>query len=449
MGHSSRARLAFAAVPLAAFSRPVAASADAPPPPPFHPVPGVLAVPAPVAAFVPRDGDTSVARTAVQAVLSPPGGSPVRKMPVEKTSSPHAKDPGVAPFLCVGDAECYFTRLPAYNQGNPNFAYVDVPTSVYSAEHKPVPGSLGFDQATYKWIFTMSNGTVDPFFSSWLPYGPLPGDQGHIPKWWFTAICGPTSSAMSLMGALAARASTTQIVPGSWLDTSFVHARRPAGQAALPSPLVVDHNTVAADQAQMTGDEIQRVINTAEILGTDPTAGGTEDLFAKVQHDFRFSDTAHPHQVVWLDDNSQALRPAHLVDLMRQRYSVVIGIHPHKAHLTPNMLGRNVISYGLTFTANGGHCLALSGFSGGATSSPTFTIYDPVYAAVIQKQFVEIVATAGQTHDGKPLYVQLPSGASTRQIMQYDDAPAIASVGDIKDGDNVIFVDEYHAMKLE
>ncbi|HEY8041100.1 MAG TPA: hypothetical protein VIF15_14940, partial [Polyangiaceae bacterium] len=158
-----------------------------------------------ITAQVPHDRNVSLAQ-ATRTIVNPPGGSPAPTAPL--VTAAHRLPPSPAGFACDVQG-CEFTRMPLYNQTNPNLAFVDVPASVYAAEARKVTGQLVPDPAARHDAIVVStpgvaNATeLDPYYESWLPLGSMVGDQGSL-GYWLSATCGPTAESMALMAAMAA-----------------------------------------------------------------------------------------------------------------------------------------------------------------------------------------------------------------------------------------------------
>jgi hypothetical protein len=348
------------------------------------------------------------------------------------------------PYACNASA-CDFPEMPRYNQANPNFAFVDVPLSIYSAEQYKVTGKLVWDKEFKHYAVELKNGKLDPFYASWLPYGPLTGDD-HSLNSQATAICGPTSTSMVLMAQLAAKSATTQVKPGSWTEVSFLQAKKPADQDPIPTPLQHDHNTLNGSQ-QMTAAEIQRVVNVADLDKTDPTHGtygGLMNAFNQVREDLRYSGGG-AHEVVKIDDGTQPVTIGFLTGLVKQRWSAVVGGAPYIAHVKQAGFAGEVVE----FEQNGGHYLALNGFEGSA-SDPTFLIYDPVHANVLHVKLREIAST-GKNKKGDAVSAKLPNNRKSILILPDSSRgwASVGSLGEIVDGQTFFFLDEYHAIRIE
>jgi hypothetical protein len=430
-----------------------------------------LAAPTVAQVHVPVDGDLDPGKTLQSNVMVRPGGSPAPRTPISKQFAPPVR---LGPaFACTGSDSCTFNQMPLYNQANPNFAWINSPGW-------RLPGTATWDASKGIFLMLVDNTAPDRFYGSWMPFGPTPGEAGYI-GYWFTALCGPTAESMVLMAALSAKHSYTQVIRGSWMDTSFIHPSIPLGQTVVPvtmSPvpprpatgngpsealdasgqpltfpakLKIDHNTLAPNNQQMTGEEIQRVINMALLQGTDPAHGGSFGAIIDYWHHFQYVNPGVPlpagHLIAqsafayWLDAPT-------LVNLIRQKFAVLIGIQPYVASVTLVGAGTELPHYEMTFTVKDGHALAIEGFTGADSGNPTFIIHDPIYANRITRQLTQI--QGGPTlRNGKLMNVTLPGGYNSEATMPYDDAPAVASVNDIQDGQKVMFVNYYAAVSLE
>jgi hypothetical protein len=281
---------------------------------------------------------------------------------------------------------------------------------------------------------------LDPFYDSWLPYGPLPGDANNIDDWFQTDLCGPTSQSVAYMAAISAKSASTQVKPNSWTDLSFLNAAAPASQKALPAPLYTDHNTLGA---QMTAQEIQRVINMAILQGTDPTEGGQASRFTmQAMLDFT-SSNGQPAASI---DHGNTINAATLANLVHNGYATVIVIGWYIASWVTNVApspfggrGQRTIS----FTRNGGHVLAVNGYTN--ASNPVFAIYDPIYARILSRSLVPLPAT----YDSEMLSITGKLPTSLASIIHYDDEPVVTTLADVQDGQMVAIIDEYDALKLQ
>jgi len=429
--------------------------------------------------FIPTGGDTTPAKALVHNVLVPNGSNrpprgPIRSLALSAT--PHF----TLPFECQGTDACAFNRLPYYNQLNPNLAFTNVPPT-YPAFS--LDGVVGWSSIHGLWMMTLASGGLDRFYDSWLPYGPVPGDAGAIyPQHWFSVLCGPTSQAMLLTAALAAKSPTTFVRPGSW-TSGFVNPSPPPGQTVVqqggtpgPQPanqagpsialdaagnpetfiarLKTDNHTFAPNLQQMTQQDVQRVINMAILQRTDPTTGGGFNAMGRVVQDFSYWDPAHPngpqHPVAKFTEGS-VVSPRILTDLIRQRYAVLLGVQwftAHVAHLDP---GGAAERYELSFTyvEHSGHALALEGFVFGNSGRPMFMYHDPIYANRSGAMLI-LLSSANQRRNGKPMAVSLPGSQPDGYLMNYDyGLTSVAGIDNIVDGQEVVFANYYSALWLE
>src|SRR6185437_6605595 len=211
------------------------------PPNLFLPPADIFSLPDPSPVAIPLNGDIDPAHTKHDAV-NVPGGSPAPHGPIHEAMLPKTHEGDPKPFECLGRDECYFPRMPFYNQGNPNFSRITLPKDLYDADPKKLTGPIQWDDKSQKWalLMTKKDGTqtLNPYYNTWLPMGPLsPQDDGYI-GYWHTALCGPTSESMALMAALAAKSPHTRVKRGSWLEKYFIEVRRPEGQASLLYPFL-------------------------------------------------------------------------------------------------------------------------------------------------------------------------------------------------------------------
>ncbi len=273
------------AVASAGASVTTAVAADTPP---NHYVPAStpLAHHDAVAVHVPRDGNSSAPSVKAKHVANQ--GSPVPHA-TDKVELPKSHVGDGKPWECLDKDECYFPRMPFYSQTNQNLAHIKMPKASYDADTSKLTGPIVWDADTKSYALVLDpkgQPTKDPFYNTWLPYGPVSDkDEGYI-GWWMSNLCGATAEAMAVMAAWFARSPTTKTKPGSWMQTAMVEAKKPDDQAALPSPLLHDSTSLAPDQRQMTAMDLQRLVNMAIKEGTSPVSGGANTTMTHLDGDF-------------------------------------------------------------------------------------------------------------------------------------------------------------------
>ncbi len=398
---------------------------------------------------VPHEG---AART--QKTKAVPGGSPAPRKAVARADLP--KKLNLPPWECDGKDACHFHRMPFYAQTNPNFAHVPLPKALYDADTKKLTGPIVWDDATHAYALELdpdTDKTLDPFYATWLPYGPVSDkDDGYI-GYWYTAICSPSAQAMAVMAALATKSAGTKIKPGSWVEQSLVKAERPAEQPALPSPLLRDHTTLAPNQYQMTDVDIQRVVNFAVRQKTSPVAGGAGDVILQLGDDFEPVDGKSPVETRSGDRTTNRI----LIDAIRDRFAPTIGVYGWKASLKPVASGGKTVKYALTFANTSGHVMAVNGFTTTDGKKPHILFYDPVYANPVEKTILE-VPIEGATKDGVPIEVTPPDDAKIKSLTVIHDfgdkadndaTPAITRIDDITDGMDIVLAGGFTAIKID
>jgi hypothetical protein len=429
---------------------------------------------------VPVDGDVSSARVRMSVVVPPGWSRPPRAgAAVERVVLPINVGAATG-FSCNSEGtQCSFPMMPHYSQTNPNLAFINVPPAVYQAELPIAPYPYvrvtgGIPATTWDaasapqaWALTFVpnyvgpgiSGVLDPFYASWLPLGPLPGDQGNISGLWYTALCPATASAMMLMAALSAKSAETQVKPGSWVETSFIKATKPADcrsaegpvecQSPIALPLKTDHNTLAPNNAQMTVEELQRLINTAIKWKTDPGNGGTAH-WDFIKNDFTSTDSRHPnpYSTACPETCGPPYTTEVIVDLIRKRTAVGLWFADYTVKITSTKdASGKVTKKTATFKNTGGHTVAVNGFTGGGTPNASLILYDPVYANTLKKPIV-LAAPPPYTHDGVPLEVTFPMGAQLA-TMAYSGDPAISNVSQLRDGQLLTVIAGYHTLHLD
>lgn len=342
--------------------------------------------------------------------------------------------------LC-GYGGCYDAKMSLYDQTNPNFALVTVPSSIFRAETQvnpaptpsvyPVGSTLGCGSATF----------VNPYYTSWLPLGPMsmgatqdPGAVGLGTGcgWWLTAICGPTSESMALMAAIRQKSPSTTVGASSW-TRKFSNGVAPPDQVGIsPNPMVV----TSPSRSNMTPQDVQRVINMAVLQGTNPDSGGNMDAYLQTATDFS------PHAATTTTGTIDAPAFTHLI---QTGWVVVACIHDYAVSLSGPSSHPTAT---LTFVPSG-HILAVNG-----TWKGSVLFYDPVYAV---RQWVDPVPLANRTYTqgGKSLTLQLPSGLSSAAVWSKVSGAGVTAAGnvnsvwDLSGGTTVTLIDGFNAMKVQ
>jgi hypothetical protein len=433
----------------AATSAAAANVASAHPPSDFAPPADPYDLPEPEPMQIPNDSDPSpdgVAQRAVHVPTSSPIPEAVHALtPLPKTHFGDAK-----PFECLSHDECYFPRMPFYNQGNPNFAHVELPKKLYDSEAGKITGPMAWDDATNSWAIVLkpkTAKTLDPYYATWLPFGPISKkDDGWI-GYVATMICAPTSESMALMAALAAKSASSKVKPGTFTDR-FVRGERPEGQAAaISEPLLHDHSNRAPDSRQMTAEDLQRVVDMAIRQGTNPLEGGNNSAILGLEADFEPVDGKSPVHA----RSGGRVTNEMIIDAIRDHFAVTIVAAGYRAKFTPVKDGAGkLVKYTLTFARNMGHILAVNGFSMDA-DGPSLLLYNPVYATPTRKRILKI-PSSGLTKDGVPVEVKGPEGGDYLSILHEISEPAkkpVMALTDITDGLEVFFWDGYAAIKID
>jgi len=416
-------------------------------------VPGTTPLPRheAISVHVPHEGNTSGAALKAR---HPPGGSPAPRVARQKVELPKMHTADGKPWECLDNDECYFPRMPFYSQTNPNLAHIKLPKASYDADTSKLTGPIVWDDATKGYALVLDPDgarTKDPYYNTWLPYGPVSDkDEGYLGVW-LSALCGPTAEAMAVMAAFAARGAGTRAKKGSWVETSFLDARPPEGQAPLPSPLLRDHTTLAPDQRQMTEKEIQRLVNMAVKEGTSPVGGGGDGVMTSIGDQFELVGGKSP--VETRQDQGKPMTNQVLMKDLRDGFAPVIAIAEFKASLKPVNEGGKLVKYTLTFSNTGGHFLAVNGFTTKGKKRGSLLIYDPVYANPVRKSIAPL-AIAGATKDGVPIEITAPFGDHLKALPVLNDlgpgAPkALDGAEDFTDGQDVTLVGGYSSIKID
>ena len=429
---------------LAASSAPPGAH-SLPPSGRTEPIPNTAVV------HVPHEGDIDPTHTAQTTIAPCKKGSPAPRSPIRQVPLPPSHAEAAKAFVCVSHDECYFPKMPFYAQTNPNFAFVDLPKALYAADDSKLTGPTTFDKdANHEALILDPTGakTLDPFYMSWLPYGPVSAkDDGYI-GYWYTALCGATAESMALMAALEAKSATSKPRAGSWIETAFLHPQKPDGQGAFPEPLHRDHTTLAPNHRQMTAEQLQRVINLAIREHTSPVGGGGSETIVGLADEFELVNGHSPVQM----RKAPHFTVEDITNAVRDRFAMVLGVQEYKAALAPVMNGGKVTQYTLTFTNTDGHFLAVNGFSASAGEPPKILIYDPVYATPVHKIIREVAQTK-VTKDGAPVvvsWVNSPTDTSGDSFVNIDyDFPSVTSLSDITDGQQITLVQYVRAIRID
>jgi hypothetical protein len=419
------------------------------PPNLFLPPADIFALPDPSPVQIPIDGDNDSDKTKREAVHGDES-SPAPRKPLKPVAPANTHEGDGKAFECLGHDECYFPRMPFYNQANPNFAHVRLPKDLYDADKKKLTGPVQWDDKSQRWALVMhkKDGTevLNPYYNTWLPMGPLsPQDDGYI-GYWHTALCGPTAESMALMAAIAAKGSA-KIKRGSWLHNAFIEAKRPDAQDALPNPLLKDHTTLAPGAREMTAEEIQRVINLAVRQRTSPMSGGSGGVFLHLADEFE-SEGGKPavETKVIKDPTTKAV-----AEIIRERFAPTIVMGTYKVMLQPVKNGDKIVKYVLTLKRHGGHFVAVNGFTHPKGQRPELLIYNPVYAKPI-RQMIYQVQLRGGTKDGVPVEASTKFGDKIgvlHTLLADGDTDGVKSVGALSDGDDLHIIEHVQGIRIE
>jgi hypothetical protein len=326
------------------------------------------------------------------------------------------------PTCTAGGLACSYTRMPAYDQTNPNFAAYLSPLR-FDAETNPVSNVLG----------TCNN----PYDASWLPYGPINGDPDvTCPGWWYTAICCPTAEAMALTAAIESRSPSTRF--SGWTSTFFQGEPLaiPASGLTNQTGPIFPFATVPP-RPHMRLPDLQRVMDVALPQGTMPNGGGPENYISSAAVTGDFTPPG-----VGFDGGANTVSNTTFSNDIKAGEVVVIARHPYTAHVTSS---GGVTS--ITFTFNGGgHCLAVKGYNTSSSGTISLQIIDPVGGV---KEWISIInlTTGTFTVGGQTINVTLPNGWSSVGVWP-DSSNPVTPLTAITDGELVTFVDEYHTLKV-
>ena len=328
-----------------------------------------------------------------------------------------------------GFGGCYDGKMPLYDQTDPNFALVPVPSSIYQLENSPTSS-----------VMSCGSTFLNPYYTSWLPLGPVwvnntadPGviGQGTGCGWWLSAICGPTAESMCLMAAIGQKSNSTHIASGSWTQQFYAGQAPPGQVGSAPNPMAVP----SPPRSNMGPADIQRVINMGVLQNTNPDSGGGMGAFLQTAGDFT------PNAVTVTTGTIDANQFQYLIS---QGYVVEICLHDHSVSISGS--GSNKTAT-LTYTG-GGHMVAVNGIWKG-----TLLIYNPVYAA---EQWVKPVALLNQTYvsGGNKLTVNMTDKSTAAVWSQVASAGSgsvtgVNSVWDLSGGTTVTLIDGFNALKVQ
>jgi hypothetical protein len=284
----------------------------------------------------------------------------------------------------------------------------------------------------------------NPYDSSWLPAGPIPGDAYSLNSWWWTAICCPTAESMALMGAIANESPSTTI--SGWTANFYAGGPPTAPSSGLTNQTGPIFPFVPDTRTHMQVADIQRVIDMALAQGTNPSAGGNFDHIQNIFGDF----TPAASGAIGSANN---ISNATFISDMDGGSVIVIAIHTWQAHVAST--GSNADAVTFTWVGDG-HCLAVTGFVSSSFRNPlgqvAFTqsieVLNPVYGA---EQWIDMlnVTNGTYTQSGQSRTLTLPgSGWTTGAIWPDAESPAVNSVWDITDGENIVFIDAYETLSV-
>jgi|HubBroStandDraft_1064217.scaffolds.fasta_scaffold01012_8 hypothetical protein len=287
----------------------------------------------------------------------------------------------------------------------------------------------------------------NPFDSSWLPAGPIPGDAYSFNTWWFSATCCPTAESMALMAAIAAKSSSTTF--NGW-TASFYAGQAPGATTGLTNQSGPIFPFVPDTRTNMQVADIQRVIDMALAQGTDPSAGGNVNYITtgNVLNDFTPVATA-------AFGATSAISNGTFISDIEAGNVIVIAVHYYRAQITTTGSGASTI----TFTwIPGGHCLAVPGFIsssfrdplGVTTVNQAIEVINPEYGA---EQWINILnLTNGTfTQGGQSVTVTLPNGWTSVGVWPDppgQTTPPVNSVWDITNGEEITFIDTYLTLNV-
>jgi hypothetical protein len=363
---------------------------------------------------------------------------------------------------------CGFAQMPIYNQLDPNLAYVNVPDYVYTAE---VNDGIAV------------SSTGNPYYKSWEPLGPAVGDPGSI-GYTFSNTCGAVANAMAYEAALLYRSPSTKVVSGSWTDVDFVQAQKPAGQEAFPNPL---YQTNHAGSMQMTLTGLQRLVNMFTKTNAMPVPGG--GWFTQIGNSnwpwyLSFAPFVGDLQEVgggagatYETVTSWTAVPGNQpsVSITNQRIENIInaggtGSLHHSTwtvHITNTKNGLGVPTQVVTFTnVPESHYVALQGYTlntdANLKTTMSITYNDPAFGVQSTEPFVDL-SSDWYTRTGVVgvRVVELPNNASDLIAWPVNQTfcpifalnctphPALHSVWDLYDGEQIEFGDELYVVYVK
>jgi hypothetical protein len=284
----------------------------------------------------------------------------------------------------------------------------------------------------------------NPFDSSWLPAGPLPGDPYSFNTWWWSATCCPTAESMAVMAAIGAKSASTSF--GGW-TAGFYAGQAPTPPSGLTNQTGPIFPFVPNTRTNMQVGDIQRVIVMALAQGTNPSAGGGVDYITTPG----FQSTFTPVATGGFGATNDISNATFISDI-RAGNVIVIAVHYYQAHITSTGSGTST----MTFTSQpGGHCLAVPGFVsatfrnplGAVTTTQSIEVLNPEYGA---EQWIDIfnLTNGTFTQNGQSLTVTLPWGWTSVGVWPDQQTPSVNSVWDITDGESVTFIDTYLTLNV-
>jgi len=354
-------------------------------------------------------------------------------------SAAYAGHPRCSLMLGTNQKACWF-EMPNYDQNNPNFAAYISP-STFKRETGPVANVVC--------------GVVNnPFDQSWLPYGPMIGDDHSLwtesCSYGISEICCPTAEAMALMGAIASKSASTSI--SGWTNRFYAGQTPDAYNASvgLMNQIGPIFPFVPDPRLHMELTDIQRVIDMALEQHTMPNAGGDEDYITKVEKDFSPAAIGKDFGMGFADPSD--ISNATFIADLEAGAVIVIALH----YWTANIKRTGSNSSEITFTSNtGGHCITVRGFSvmpisdrSGSNVSQGIDTIDPDGGFY---RWVSIVKLANGNYTRGPASrkLTLPEGWTSVGVWpEGDPKNAVNSVWDITDKKQIRFIDEYHTLKV-
>ncbi|MGA9354811.1 MAG: hypothetical protein WBV46_14065 [Terriglobales bacterium] len=284
----------------------------------------------------------------------------------------------------------------------------------------------------------------NPFDSSWLPAGPIPGDAYSFNSWWWTAICCPTAESMALMGAIANKSPSTTI--SGWTANFYAGGPPTPPSSGLTNQTGPIFPFVPDTRTHMLAADIQRVIDMALAQGTNPSAGGNFDHIQSILGDFTPAATG-------AIGSANNISNSTFVNDISAGSVIVIAIHTWQAHVAST--GSNADAVTFTWVGDG-HCLAVTGFIsstfrnpiGGVSVTQSVEVLNPVYGAA---EWIDMlnVTNGTYTQSGLSRTLTLPgTGWTTGAIWPDAGSSPVNSVWDIVDGENIVFIDAYETLSV-